>query len=166
MSRKNNKRVPFTFPEGFDANVGTKNVFWFYMKSEPRPNILNGPFISKLKELSEKSENPEYQKALAEATALYIRENSRIRYTVCGILNPTNNTISIGVCRCSKKDQFIKNRGRLTSLYRALKGTISTKIPAGSNPGKEFRELARTYCDPRFVEITKSGRVRNDALSV
>lgn len=39
------------------------------------------------------------------------------RITVCGIIN--EGVISFGVSRCSKKDNFVKSKGRLISQGRA-----------------------------------------------
>ena len=82
-----------------------------------------------------------------------------------------NNTIVIGVAMCSEKeDKYIKRKGRMISMGRAIKANDNPEIIAEKpmmhyirlekgQPGKEFKQWCQEFC-----EISPSEDVEFDEL--
>ena len=72
------------------------------------------------------------------------------RITVAGILS--NGTLTLGVSRCSNKDQFSKKKGRHIALGRAkTKPAIVLSVPADQIVGRIFLEESRKLIGEAFV---------------
>lgn len=57
---------------------------------------------------------------------IFFHSNTLPRVTVCGIINKNDNTLSIGVARCSKNTAYVKKLGRKISQGRAAVKPIAT----------------------------------------
>lgn len=95
-------------------------------------------------------------------TALETNKNKEtipVRYAICGIY--TDNTYTIGVARCSPKDKYVKAVGRELSLTRAVNSPIKIMMPTTKTPGKDFREIAYLFANPKMNSITKHKTTEN-----
>lgn len=85
------------------------------------------------------------------------QEGTNVRVTVVGVLKE-NNEMSIGVSRCSKKDQFIRKLGRNIATGRALKNPmVVIDFQPKPNQGELFiehaKEIAKDCIDnPQWIE--------------
>lgn len=69
-------------------------------------------------------------------------ENSRV--SVVGQFN--GNSLQIAVARCSKKDQFIRRKGRLIAEGRLEKGKLYSDIPMNECTSETFVKYASKIC--------------------
>mgnify|MGYP003402842322 FL=1 len=96
-------------------------------------------------------------------TALEIDKNKQtipVRYAICGIY--TDNTYTIGVARCSPKDKYVKAVGRELSLARAVESPVKITMPT-KTPGRNFREIAYLFANPKMNSITKQNKTPENA---
>lgn len=96
-------------------------------------------------------------------TALELDKNNEtvpIRYAICGIYD--GNTYTMGVARCSPKDKYVKVIGRELSLARAVESPIKFVMPT-KTPGKDFREIAYLFANPKMNQITKQNKTTENA---
>jgi hypothetical protein len=85
------------------------------------------------------------QKPLIFRSAGRITKKGTTRSTIAGIVEGTN--IKIGIAVCSTNDQFIKAKGRLIAVGRAVKHP-ETIIPIVNNePLKSFLDFSKEYIE-------------------
>ena len=63
--------------------------------------------------------------------------------------------LNIAVARCSKKDNFIKKKGRMIAEGRLLKGKFFKTIPLETLSTTEFIRIAQEQIIPEVVETKK-----------
>ena len=80
-----------------------------------------------------------------------------VRFTVCGIYNPDNKQLSIGVCSHNtvKYGSMCKAVGRKMSFERALESPIMLLV-GNSDPAKVFQKMFDIFANQKMVEVTKT----------
>lgn len=77
--------------------------------------------------------------------------NKKPRVTVCGLVQENNGrddvSVSVGLSRCSEKDQFSKKKGRLIAIGRAFKNPVSNFTASKGTELKKFHEVASLLAD-------------------
>jgi hypothetical protein len=71
-------------------------------------------------------------------------DSTKKRATIAGVINRDDNTMSFGISTCSKRDQFVKSKGRVIAQGRAIKRPVITvNITDESRIANQFIEQSK-----------------------
>ena len=88
------------------------------------------------------------RKVMNNNQLLYFYKNNNKtgrRQTIAGIVNEAEHTLSVGVAECSKKDQFVKAKGRKIATGRANSThSVVLSLESDKKPVEQFITFVKT----------------------